>query len=158
MSVSLDGSTAIMGELHKQIRCCAASSGDTQRGIQVGCALQQTDQWVFWSHIGFKGPVTKAELCHSFQTGDLEGDMLIYHVSEHVSAAKELAEYYEQWGPHMPGVPPTGCMQDDQALSQKRSFVPYKPNTEGLSSLDSCMPEHTTFCPAQFPPLCNIHA
>ncbi len=158
MNVSLDGSTAILGELHKQIRCCAASCGDTHCGTQVGGALQQTDQWVFWSHAGFKGPVTKAELCHSFQTGDLEGDMLIYHVSQKVADAKEMAVYYEQWGPHMPGVPPTGCMQDDQALSQKQSFVPYEPNTKALPSLDSWFPEHITFCPAQFPPLCNIHA
>lgn len=106
------------------LRCITA--GDTQRGIQVGGALQQTDQSVFWSHIGFKGPVTKAELCHGFQTGDLEGDMLIYHVSEKVADAREMAVYYEQWGPHMPGVPPTGCMQHDQAPSQKWSFVPYK--------------------------------
>ncbi len=106
------------------LRCITA--GDTQRGIQVGGALQQTDQSVFWSHIGFKGPVTKAELCHGFQTGDLEGDMLIYHVSEKVADAREMAVYSEQWGPHMPGVPPTGCMQHDQAPSQKRSFVPYK--------------------------------
>ncbi|KAL0053931.1 hypothetical protein WJX82_001395 [Trebouxia sp. C0006] len=62
----------------------------------------QTDQWVLWSHAGFKGPVTKAELCHSFQTGDLEGDMLIYHVSQKIADAKEMAVYYEQWGPHMP--------------------------------------------------------
>ncbi|KAL0053933.1 hypothetical protein WJX82_001395 [Trebouxia sp. C0006] len=61
-----------------------------------------TDQWVLWSHAGFKGPVTKAELCHSFQTGDLEGDMLIYHVSQKIADAKEMAVYYEQWGPHMP--------------------------------------------------------
>ena len=47
MSVSLDGRTAVMGELHMQTRCCAASSGDTHCGIQVGGAPQQTDQWVF---------------------------------------------------------------------------------------------------------------
>ena len=84
--------------------------------------------------------------------------MLIYHVSQKVADAKEMAVYYELWGPHMPGMPPTGCMQDDQALSQKQSFVPYEPNTKALPSLDSWFPEHITFCPAQFPPLCNIHA
>lgn len=114
-----------MAEQQSWVSCTCKSGaalhhhGDTHCGIQVGGALQQTDQWVFWSHAGFTGPVTKAELCHSFQTGDLEGEMLVHHVSEHFPAAKEMAEYYEQWGLHMPGVPPTGCMQDDQALSQK---------------------------------------
>jgi len=72
--------------------------------------MQPTDQWAFWSRIGFKGPVSKAELCRCFQTGELQGDVFIHHVSEDSTTGKELAEYYEQWGPHMPGVPPTGCM------------------------------------------------
>ncbi|DBB13680.1 TPA: hypothetical protein ACH3X3_000699 [Trebouxia sp. C0006] len=67
-------------------------------------AAQPTDEWAFFSRIGFKGPVTKAELCRCFQTGELQGDVFIHHCSEDSTSGKELKDWYEQWGPHMPAV------------------------------------------------------
>ena len=55
-----DGSIAIMAELLHHTRSCTASCYDTQVDVQLCNAVQPTDEWAFFSRIGFKGPVTKA--------------------------------------------------------------------------------------------------
>ena len=154
----LDGSMAIMAELLHHTRSCTASSDDTQVGIiQLGDAMQPTDQWAFWSRIGFKGPVTKAELCRCFRPGELQGCVLIHLVSQDSTTGKELKGFYEQWGPHMPGVQPTGCMHQLQLtmLCLRYCQIGHRfattltvfPAWQLYAEL--YVPEHTAFCPVQ---------
>ena len=170
-----DGSIAIMVELLYPTRSCTASCYDTQPGIIQLCdAVQPTDEWAFFSRIGFKGPVTKAELCRCFQTGELQSDVFIHHCSEDSTSGKELKDWYEQWGPHMPGVRPTGCMWACMHQSQLTmlclrycqvgfvSFSLFLPSTLTVFPAwqlyaELCMREHIALCPAQFLPLCHIY-
>lgn len=54
-----------------------ASCDDSQVSTQPCDAMQPTDQRPFWSRIGLKGPVSEAEACWCFQTGELLGDVFI---------------------------------------------------------------------------------
>lgn len=162
-----DSSIAIIGVLPYHTRSCTASRNDTQVGIIQLCnAMQPTDEWAFFSHIGFKGPVTKAELCRCFETGELQGELFIHHCSEDCTSGKELKDWYEQWGPHMPRVQPT-CMHVgmhasvavDHALSHVLSIWPSTLTVFPAWQLyaELCMPAHTALCPAQLLPLCHIY-
>lgn len=89
----------------------AASSGCAVLIKQLCGVLQRTNEWGIWSRVGFKGPVSRAELCRCFQTGELDGDVLIRHVTEGSPDCKELSKYIQQWQPYLPGICPTITIQ-----------------------------------------------